>query len=117
MTAAYTKGPWCELNRCSNAVDFGSDATGTVRPIGTVLALGNELTCEDEANAALAIAAPLFVVAAQAAIAYDAAIEKCANDPDTMASFCTAEGDDLDALYLTWITLSREALQAAGMAS
>lgn len=30
---------------------------------------------------------------------YDAAIQACANDPEKMASFCTAQGDNLDDLY------------------
>ena len=38
-----------------------------------------------------------------AVLAYDAAIRGCANEPERMASFCTAEGDDLDTLYLAMI--------------
>lgn len=48
--------------------------------------------------------------AAEAAIAYDAAIEQSANDPAAMSSFCTATGDNLDALYEDWITKARAAL-------
>ena len=48
--------------------------------------------------------------AAEAALAYDAAIAACANSPDKMASFCTVAGDDLDALYTRWQSLSRAAL-------
>lgn len=48
--------------------------------------------------------------AAQAALAYDSAIQSCANDPNAMSSFCTAVGDDLDTLYEAWITKSRAAL-------
>ena len=47
---------------------------------------------------------------ALAAVAYDDAIQSCANDPKRMASFCTADGDDLDALYACWISASRAAL-------
>ena len=36
---------------------------------------------------------------AVAVIAYDKAIQACANDPENMASFCTATGDNLDSLY------------------
>jgi hypothetical protein len=54
--------------------------------------------------------APL-VEACQAGIAYDKAIKRCANDPSKMASYCTAQGDDLDDLYLTWIIKCREALR------
>jgi hypothetical protein len=61
--SAYTKGPWVELDRCSNAIDFGSDATGRVRPIGNIIAPSDMLTPEDEANATLAIAAPLLAEA------------------------------------------------------
>jgi hypothetical protein len=50
------------------------------------------------------------VEAAKAAIAYDDAIQACANDPETMTSFCSAEGDDLDSLYADWITKARAAL-------
>lgn len=49
--------------------------------------------------------------AARAAIAYDEAIQRCGNDPDSMSSFCTAEGDDLDSLYAAWISQSRAALE------
>jgi hypothetical protein len=48
---------------------------------------------------------------ALAAVAYDDAIRACANDPDKMSSYCSAEGDDLDALYLRWMNLARAALQ------
>jgi hypothetical protein len=68
---------------------------------------------EAEANARLIAAAPDFLVAARAAIAYDAAIESCANDPSKMASFCSAQGDDLDTLYVDWIEKSRAAIAKA----
>jgi hypothetical protein len=45
-----------------------------------------------------------------AAIRYDAAIQSCANDPERMSSVCTAEGDDLDALYDDWIGKARVAM-------
>lgn len=51
--------------------------------------------------------------AAKAAVAYDQAIESCGNNPNGMASFCTAEGADLDALYLDWRTKARAALAKA----
>lgn len=41
------------------------------------------------------------------AILYDDAIRACANDPKKMSSFCTAQGDNLDAIYLDWITKAR----------
>lgn len=49
---------------------------------------------------------------AVAATNYDDAIHSCANDPDTMASYCTAEGDDLDRLYADWMLKARAALAA-----
>jgi len=48
--------------------------------------------------------------ACEAAIRYDEAIQRCANSPGKMSSFCTAEGDDLDFLYEDWITKSQKAL-------
>ena len=51
-----------------------------------------------------------LTLACQAAIRYDDAIRSCANDPKKMASFCSAQGDDLDALYFDWITKARKAL-------
>lgn len=44
------------------------------------------------------------------AIAYDEAIRSCADDPKKMASFCTAEGESLDALYAAWIVAARGAV-------
>ncbi len=41
----------------------------------------------------------LWRMLADHVLAYDAAIQACANDPERMASFCTANGDDLDMLY------------------
>lgn len=46
---------------------------------------------------------------AAAVLAYDTAIESCANDPAKMASFCSAQGDDLDALYLRMVSAARSA--------
>ena len=54
-----------------------------------------------------------LIAACEAAIAYDKAIQSCANDPDKMASFCTAQGDDLDTLYADWISKSTAALGRA----
>jgi hypothetical protein len=55
----------------------------------------------------------LLIKSAEAAIAYDRAIQGCANDPDKMSSYCTAQGDDLDTLYFNWIQAARSALIAA----
>jgi len=48
--------------------------------------------------------------ALKAAVRYDDAIRSCANDPNRMSSYCTAAREDLDRLYLDWITKSRRAL-------
>lgn len=45
---------------------------------------------------------------AKAVLAYDAAIRECANDPDKMASHCTATGEGLDKLYLRMVDLAAE---------
>ena len=58
-------------------------------------------------------AAPDLLEACQAAIVYDAAIALCGNDPDQMASSCTATGDNLDALYSDWIGKARAAIAKA----
>jgi multimeric flavodoxin WrbA len=49
---------------------------------------------------------------ARLAIAYDKAIQACANDPDAMSSHCTTEGDTLDDLYANWIDAARALLNA-----
>jgi len=51
--------------------------------------------------------------ACKAAIAYDRAINSCADDPDKMASYCTAQSDTLDTLYDDWISKSRTAIAKA----
>jgi hypothetical protein len=47
---------------------------------------------------------------AAAVEAYDRAVESCANDPERMASFCSAEGEDLDRLYLRMRDLAKAVL-------
>lgn len=54
-----------------------------------------------------------LVLAAQAAVRYDEAITACGNDPELMATFCTAQGDNLDALYADWIIAAHTALAQA----
>ena len=63
-------------------------------------------------NEKIIIAAPLLYEAALAADKYDDAIRECADDPDKMATFCTARGDDLDDLYMDWIAKVTTALHA-----
>ncbi len=56
---------------------------------------------------------PILVAAKEAmesAIIYDKAIRSCSNDPKKMASFCSAQGKDLDTLYNSWIYRSTRAL-------
>jgi hypothetical protein len=48
--------------------------------------------------------------AARAALAYDAAIRSCADEPGKMASFCTAEGSTLDMLYADWCDTAAAAI-------
>lgn len=43
---------------------------------------------------------------ATAVLAYAHALEQCANDPDTMASYCTAQGDTLDSLFADMLRLA-----------
>jgi hypothetical protein len=76
---------------------------------------GGDSKSPSDANAKLIAAAPDFLEAAKAAVAYDAAIQSAANDPEKMSSLCTAEGEDLDLLYARWISLSRAALAKAGV--
>ena len=56
---------------------------------------------------------PKLLEACQAGIIYSKAIESCANDPEKMASFCTAEGDTLDELYFNWINRCDKAIAQA----
>lgn len=44
---------------------------------------------------------------ARAVLAYDAAIQLCADDPEKMASFCTTQGDALDDLYFRMLEYAR----------
>jgi hypothetical protein len=95
MTGEERKA-WEELVE-RNRVPFGYDFA--------ILAADAELT-------ALRARIALLEKVAEAAIVYDDAIRKCTDDPDKMASYCTATGDGLDELYFNWMTLSRAALAA-----
>lgn len=64
-----------------------------------------------------AVGAPTLLEAALAGAAYRVALAQCANDPQRMASFCTATGDDLDTLFEKWDRLSKEAIAKAGGAA
>jgi hypothetical protein len=65
-------------------------------------------------NIALKAHRQLLRDACFAAIEYDKAIRACANDPEKMASFCTAQGQNLDDLYLAWIGATRNAIYKTG---
>lgn len=76
--------------------------------------LGDSLADYAEAWAADLAARPEvgeFDALAAAVKRYDEAIHSCGNDPEKMASFCTAEGDDLDVLYFAMVNLANRAGQ------
>ena len=103
----FTPGPWKavkKLNRIGMAdfeVQYGED--------GECIAD----VCYEESDASLISAAPDMYEALEAATRYDDAIRSCANNPYKMASFCTAEGEELDTLYDDWVQKSRQALKKA----
>ena len=108
MSQSHTPGPWRQ-DTMSGTTVWGGDKTH-----GNAVAVCQGFEREENrANAALIAAAPDLLDAARCAIAYDAAIQSCANDPDRMSSFCTAEGDSLDALYAAWIDAARAAIAKA----
>lgn len=74
---------------------------------------GGKRQAQVDADIRLMAAAKDLFQAAQAAIAYDAAIEQSANDPAAMSSFCTVQGDNLDALYDDWVSKARAAISKA----
>jgi len=57
-------------------------------------------------DAALAESEQEPVALARAVLDYDEAIKSCADDPKKMASFCTAQGDTLDMLYMDMLRLA-----------
>jgi hypothetical protein len=44
-----------------------------------------------------------FLALAAAVRAYHEALQSCADDPRRMSTFCTAQGKDLDDLYLEMV--------------
>jgi hypothetical protein len=54
----------------------------------------------------------LYIELAKTVVAYDAAIKECADDPEKMASFCTAENETLDTLYSEMLKQARPAVIA-----
>jgi len=119
MSAApkFTAGPWM-VGKIEGAheitgVYISQPYEGRMEGGRIAKCFGNCLVTTDAevlANASLIAAAPDLYAAAVAAIAYDAAIHSCANDPDKMTEFGTAQGDDLDLLYADWIDKARAAL-------
>jgi len=97
MSAApkFTPGPW--------EVDATRILANDERRTVVCEVTGSIKYSSTQADARLIAAAPDLYAAAVAAIAYDAAIHSCANDPDKMTEFGTAQGDDLDLLYADWI--------------
>lgn len=51
--------------------------------------------------------------ACQLFIEYDREIESCGNNPEKMASHCTAQGDILDSLYFRVLSSARIAIACA----
>lgn len=51
--------------------------------------------------------------ACRAAMAYDDAIQSCANKPGAMSTLCTVHGETLDTLYDAWISKARAAIAKA----
>lgn len=107
MSAQHTPTPWC----ITREGPFGCEISGDVNNVAYCSAVRNEPAKANAEHIVLCVNAhDDLVAAAQAAIEYDAAIAASANDPEKMASFCSAQGDDLDTLYDRWINLSRAAL-------
>lgn len=112
--ARHTAGDWFVTTDRSSPHELVIDAV--VNGVTVHIALVHIVPGPDEvtlANAAVMAAAPELLAAARAALAYHEAIASCANDPERMASFCTAEGDDLDALYMAWHSASTSAVAKA----
>lgn len=101
MTSNHALGPWI-------AVDYLSTAELIKSADGKELAMRQDGA--SVADMRLMVAAPELLEACKAALVYDQAIRACANDPDRMSSFCTAEGNDLDALYFAWMSMSQAAI-------
>lgn len=114
VNAAHTPGPWqWENGSLRPAPGASANLAAIIDDDGCLVyrdADSAAWQAECEANRRLMAAAPDLLAAAHAAIAYDAAIAACGDDPDKMASHCTAEGQDLDALYLAWISAARAAI-------
>ena len=110
----HTKGPWNVFDGPNGNLWIGPEeffSIAEVRNGASDREYGGKKA--ERANAKLIAAAPELLEACANALKYDAAIFKCANDPKKMSSFCSAEGEDLDALYEAWITSARKAIAKA----
>ena len=107
----HTPGPWIDSPNASDAI-ISTDPDAMADAGIEVEYYGGAVICESVArqNKPLIKAAPEMLEACEAATKYDNAIRLCADDPDKMSSYCTAEGEDLDRLYLDWITKARNAI-------
>ncbi len=121
QTTQHTPTPWS----CHSGMIWqdGPDVYPTGNKDGTPITHmdrepGNgTLPVERDANADFIVQAcnshDALLEAALKAIKYDEVIKSCANEPDKMASYCTAEGTTLDSLYFDWMTSSRAAIAKA----
>jgi hypothetical protein len=114
--AKHTPGPWevCRWETKRIVIRPVYPTPGCTTGFAPLAVVGGDKRTVTEAgkqaNARLIAAAPELLEAAEAALLYDEALRSCRNDPREMASFCTAQGDDLDALYDDWIKKSRAAI-------
>lgn len=99
----------------------GHDGAGYESQICSVIMsskfMGDVSREQRDANAKLIAAAPDLLAACRAALAYDASIAGRAARGDCELrneGGGIATGDDLDALYMDWITKAREAIALAG---
>ena len=96
--------------------DCGQRTYAMLQSVQAILGVSEESTMSHEeamASAILRRAAPDLLGASRAALAYDDAIRACGNDPERMATYHTAVGESLDALYDAWITKARAAVAEA----
>ena len=98
---------WCQ--RADGRIEFKINSVGAA----DTRFIASDITVDDAELVRRAVNnVEALANACEAAIRYDEAIRACADDPDKMASYCTAEGDDLDKLYDDWMSQSRAALAA-----
>ncbi len=106
----HTKEPWEVQHNPEEDIYRGYMIIGNGMEITRLSGMGEE---EDRANAYLMAASPKLLGACMAAVKYDEAIKECAGDPNKMSSFCTAQGENLDELYLDWLVKAASAIALA----